>query len=249
MYEKPTYEDLEQKIKILEKAVMEAEQYRVALKQSEEKFRILADLSPAAIMLYQDGRWIYANQATETIFGYSAKELLRMNSWDIAHPDFKAFVQECGQKFERGEETTYRYEVKIIRRDGSEKWVDLTGASTMIGKRPVGIISVTDINDRKRAEEERYHYEKLHGVLEMAGAVCHELNQPMQIISGYSEMLLKDTAEDDPVHIKVDKINKQIRRMSTITKKLMRIKDSQTEDYAGFSRIININKSSDQESE
>ncbi|PKN08642.1 MAG: hypothetical protein CVU72_02845 [Deltaproteobacteria bacterium HGW-Deltaproteobacteria-7] len=119
----------------------------------------------------------------------------------------------------------------------------------MIGKRPVGIISVTDINDRKRAEEERYHYEKLHGVLEMAGAVCHELNQPMQIISGYSEMLLKDTAEDDPVHIKVDKINKQIRRMSTITKKLMRIKDSQTEDYAGFSRIININKSSDQESE
>jgi len=103
--------------------------------------------------------------------------------------------------------------------------------------------------ERQWAENERYHYEKLHGVLEMAGAICHELNQPMQIISGYSEMLLKDTAEDDPIHMKVDKINKQIRRMGAITKKLMRINDSQTEDYAGLGRIINIHKSSDQDTE
>jgi diguanylate cyclase (GGDEF)-like protein/PAS domain S-box-containing protein len=157
MYEKPTYEDLEQEIKVLEEVVIEAKRRQVALQQSEEKFRVLADLSPAAIMLYQDGHWLYANQATETIFGYTAKELLHMNYWDIAHPDFKVLVQEYGQKFQRGEETTYRYEVKIIKKDGSEMWVELMGASTMIGGRHVGIISAADITERKRAEEKIKH--------------------------------------------------------------------------------------------
>jgi signal transduction histidine kinase len=111
--------------------------------------------------------------------------------------------------------------------------------------KPFGLVFLCrEITDRKRANEERYRYEKLHGVLEMAGTVCHELNQPMQIISGYAEMILKSTLENDPIHMKINKIIKQIQRMGTITKKLLRIENYETQDYAGFSRIVNINKSS-----
>jgi len=124
-----------------------------ALRESEEKFRVLADSTPTAVMLYQDDRWIYANRASETICGYSEKELLAMNFWDIVHPDFKPLIQKRGRKRQRGEETTNRYELKIIMKAGTEKWVDLSGASTMLRGRPAGIISVLDINDRKRAEE------------------------------------------------------------------------------------------------
>ncbi len=98
--------------------------------------------------------------------------------------------------------------------------------------------------ERKWAEEERYHYERLHGVVEMAGTICHELNQPMQTISGYIELILKNTSENDPVHVKADKINKQLHRMITITEKLMRIDNCESEDYAGFSRIIKVNRNS-----
>ncbi len=98
--------------------------------------------------------------------------------------------------------------------------------------------------ERKWAEEERCHYERLHGVVEMAGTICHELNQPMQTISGYIELILKNTSENDPVHVKADKINKQLHRMITITEKLMRIDNCESEDYAGFSRIIRVNKRS-----
>lgn len=98
--------------------------------------------------------------------------------------------------------------------------------------------------ERQWAEEERYHYERLHGVVEMAGTICHELNQPMQTISGYIELILNNTSENDPIHVKADKINKQLHRMVTITEKLMRIDNCESEDYAGFSRIIKVNKSS-----
>jgi PAS domain S-box-containing protein len=125
-----------------------------ALRESEEKFRVLADSTPTAIMLYRDDRWIYANRATTTICGYSEEELLAMSFWDIVHPDHKQLVQERGRMRQRGEEPSSRYEFKIIAKDGTEKWVDLSGASTTVQGRPAGIISVMDITERKRAEEE-----------------------------------------------------------------------------------------------
>jgi two-component system, cell cycle sensor histidine kinase and response regulator CckA len=154
MSEKPTYEELERRIKVLEESAIESRRLQTALMESEEKFRVLTDSTPTAVMLYQDDRWIYANRATETITGYSAKELLIMNFWDIVHPDYKALIQERGRKRQQGEEAKNRYEFKIITKDGKEKWVDLSGASTMIGGRPAGVISVADITERKEVEKE-----------------------------------------------------------------------------------------------
>ncbi|HQI82747.1 MAG TPA: PAS domain S-box protein, partial [Deltaproteobacteria bacterium] len=96
-----------------------------ALRESEEKFRVLADSTPTAIMLYQNNKWTYANPAAERISGYSAQELREMNFWDIVHPDYKHLVQQRGQKRQQGEDTIRRYEFKIISKQGRELWVDL----------------------------------------------------------------------------------------------------------------------------
>jgi PAS domain S-box-containing protein len=138
-----------------DEAAIKARQIQDAVCEVEDKFRIIADSTPIAVMLYQDDHWIYANRAAETITGYSAKELCSMNFWDFVHPDHKALVRERGQKRQRGEETINRYEFKIITKNGTEKWVDLAGASMLIGIQPAGVVSVADITGHKRAEEER----------------------------------------------------------------------------------------------
>jgi len=56
-------------------------------------------------------------------------------------------------------------------------------------------------------------------------------------------------SENHKIHTKLNTINEQIQRMSDITKKLMKIKNFETQDYAGFSRIININKISGNDNE
>jgi len=61
--------------------------------------------------------------------------------------------------------------------------------------------------------------------------------------------LLTNIFENDPIRTKLDTINKQVHRMAAITRKLMNIKDYETQDYAGFSRIIDINKSSRKDTE
>lgn len=138
-----------------DEATIMAEQMKDTLYGIEEKFRIIADSAPIAVMLYQDDCWIYANKAAETITGYQVDELIGKVFWDIAHPDYRALVRERGRKRQRGETTTNRYEFKIITKHGAERWVDLTGASMLIGVQRAGVISVIDITDRKRAEEER----------------------------------------------------------------------------------------------
>jgi len=124
-----------------------------ALKESEEKFRVLAESSPTAIMLYQDNMWIYANPAAEKICGYSESELKKMHFWDIVHPDYRKLVQQRGESRQKGMDAEKRYEFKILSKEGKELWVDLSGSQTMYGGRPAGIITVIDINDRKLAEQ------------------------------------------------------------------------------------------------
>lgn len=85
--------------------------------------------------------------------------------------------------------------------------------------------------------------EKLNGVIEMAGAVCHEMNQPMQIVLGLSELLLMDIREDNPLYKNIQEIKDQIDRMGGITKKLMNITIYETKSYLK-GNIIDIDKAS-----
>lgn len=97
---------------------------------------------------------------------------------------------------------------------------------------------------RKQNQMERMHRERLQGVLEMAGAICHEINQPLMSISGYSELLMLDTKPGSPAYAKAEKIKGQADRMGTITKKLMRITKYETKGYLK-GNIVDIDKAAD----
>jgi len=75
----------------------------------------------------------------------------------------------------------------------------------------------------------------------MAGAVCHELNQPMQAVLGYSEIIMKDLEDDSPLYDKIKNIAQEIDRMGAMTNKIMRIAQYETKDYLK-SKIIDIDK-------
>jgi signal transduction histidine kinase len=105
-----------------------------------------------------------------------------------------------------------------------------------------------DITEQKQAENERMHREKLQGVIEMAGAACHELNQPMQVVSGYSELLLSQLASGkspDQIADRLQVIGQQIKRMADITGKLNNITRYETQEYIEGARIIDIDRASE----
>jgi len=84
--------------------------------------------------------------------------------------------------------------------------------------------------------------EKLRGVLEMAGATCHEFNQPMQVISGYCELILREVAPGSLIHKQVSRILDAVRSMIRVTRKLQSITKYETREYIQGSTIIDIDK-------
>ncbi len=96
--------------------------------------------------------------------------------------------------------------------------------------------------DQKELTRKLIEEEKLQGILEMAGAVCHELNQPMQSISGFSQLLMMEMKEDDPKYEYLSIIKSQADRMGGITRKLMRITKYETVDYIESTKIIDIDR-------
>ena len=105
---------------------------------------------------------------------------------------------------------------------------------------------LSDLTDKNRAARSSMQKEKLEGVLETAGAICHELNQPLQALSGYTE-LLAFQLHGHEAQPDVEKLTVQIERMRTISKKLHRITRYESMDYSGKTKIIDIHKASEKE--
>jgi signal transduction histidine kinase len=98
----------------------------------------------------------------------------------------------------------------------------------------------------KNSGKKQLRRRKLEGVLEMAGAVCHEMNQPMQIILGNSDLLLMHIPENNQLTDKIKKIRVGIDRMRIITGKIKNITKYETKDYIGGIKIIDIEKASNE---
>lgn len=89
-------------------------------------------------------------------------------------------------------------------------------------------------------QDEQMEREKLQGVLEMAGAVCHELNQPLQSVSGFSELLLMDAVASDPNYECLKSIKMGIERIGKLTRRIMEITRYRSKPYPGGISIIDI---------
>lgn len=76
-------------------------------------------------------------------------------------------------------------------------------------------------NDHHAGREKVPCKDELGEVLDEAGTLCHQLNQPIQCVSGYTELILMDLPEDDPIFDRLSTISVQVQRMTEITRQLM----------------------------
>jgi PAS domain S-box-containing protein len=123
-----------------------------ALKESEEKFRVLSELSPSAIFLYQGDKLIYANPAAMEFTGFSLGELLSKNFWDMVHPEYMELVRAYGLARQRNETVPARYEVRYLTKNGQERWAEFTAGMIEYKGKPAGIVTASDTTDRKQTE-------------------------------------------------------------------------------------------------
>jgi len=137
-----------------------------ALRETESRFRAVADTAASAILICQADLFVYVNAATERITGYSAQELAKMHFWEIVHPEFRDLIRIRGAARQAGNNITpNRYEFKILTKSGEDRWLDFTAGVIPYGGKSAVLGTGFDITERKRAEQElqvqKTHLEEL----------------------------------------------------------------------------------------
>jgi PAS domain S-box-containing protein len=211
--------------------ISERKKAEESLRESEKKFRVLSETSPTAVLLYQGEKIVYANQATERLFGYDADELLRMNFWDWVHEDFKVAVRERGLKRLNGEPVPTRYESKFVTKEGEERWLAVSAGLVEYRGRPAGIASLLDITESKRSEE------LLRGTLAektiLLKEVHHRVKNNLQIISALLD-LQSESIHDEQSRICFQYSQDRIRSMALVHEHLYRSRDFASIDFADY---------------
>ena len=132
--------------------ITERKKSEASLRESEERFRSLADASVEGILIHDGGVVIDANPAIARMFGYEVSELIGRNVLQlIAAPESLPTLLEQMRK-----RSTEAYEVVGIRRDGSRLDVEISAREIMYNGARARVAAVRDITERKRlADQER----------------------------------------------------------------------------------------------
>jgi PAS domain S-box-containing protein len=125
-----------------------------ALKESEEKFRNLAEKSPNMIFINKRGKIVYANEKCEEVMGYTRKEFYSpdFNFLSVIAPESRALVKSSFTDHMKGEEIS-PYEYSLITKDGKRIDSILTTKLIKYGGESAILGIVTDITERKQAED------------------------------------------------------------------------------------------------
>ena len=116
----------------------------------EANFRTLAEAIACAVFISHGERLHYVNHAAETITGYAREELLSMNFWDLVHPDCRELISNR-EGARQGD--TEQHEIKILTKNGGERWLDISTATIEFDGMLASLVSVFDVTERKHAEE------------------------------------------------------------------------------------------------
>ncbi len=134
--------------------ITERKKTEESLRESEEKFRNLAEQSPNMIFINQKGRVVYVNREAEDAMGYKKEEYYSpgFNFLNLIAPESRELVKSAFNKHTNGENIV-PYEYKLITKEGRE--IDAIISSRLIKYHgePAILGIVTDITDRKKVEK------------------------------------------------------------------------------------------------
>ena len=110
--------------------------------------------------------------------------------------------------------------------------------------RELVILAIEDIREQRLREQLRFENERYRAAMATAGAVCHEMNQPLMALTAMAGLLKLGVAGGKPTLELVQAIEDQAMQLGRITRKLMQLKSYETKEYAEGRLILDIEKAS-----
>ena len=164
-----------------------------ALRESEEKYRLLVENANDAIFVAQDDVVKYANPSTLRITGYSGEELTQIPFVNLIHPEDSDMVFGRHIRRLKGERVTSNYSFRSINKTGEEFWLQINSVLISWEGKPATLNFARDITAEKRLEAQLMDVRKMEALGTLAGGIAHDFNNLLMGIQGRTSLMLMDT--------------------------------------------------------
>jgi PAS domain S-box-containing protein len=221
MSTRPSYEDLERKVKELAEEGTKCQIAQEELRKSEQRYSLVVENSLTGIYIDQGGKIVFANQRFAEIYGYPLEELIGIASRKLVHPDDRELTDKRRGERLSGAEAPAEYDARGLTKKNEVIWVRRRNTHIQYKGKPAILGNIVDVTGQKRAEEElRKMNEDLKNFVRI---VSHDLKNPIIAIQGFVSRLTKkhqsQLAEEGRRYL--DQIQASARHMEALVSDLL----------------------------
>jgi len=192
-----------------------------ALRESEEKYRLLVENADEAIFIVQDGRVKFPNRKAREIASRLGVGLEKEDFTDHIHPQDVDMVIDKHTRRLSGENVNDPYVFRLISKDGKELWVELGAVLINWETKPATLNFLRDITRQREIEARLQRGRRMEGLGTLAGGVAHDFNNLLMGIQGRVSLMLMDMNSSHPHYDELRSIEEIVRSGAALTKQLL----------------------------
>ncbi|NVM22504.1 MAG: PAS domain S-box protein [Desulfobacterales bacterium] len=201
--------------------ITERKQAEEALRESEEKYRLLVDNADDAVLIDQDGMIKFANPKAEELFGYSEAELAKIPFTNLVYLDDRHFVLERLESGAKVRDLPGTYSFRIVNRAGEQIWGEMNTAPMSWEGRPATLMFIRDRTEQKKLEDQLRHSQRLEAIGTLAGGIAHDFNNILSAVIGNAEMALYDPQDAASVQYCLEQVHKAGHRAKDLVAQIL----------------------------
>ena len=161
-----------------------------ALRESEEKYRLLVENASDAIFIIQDQIIKFPNPKAIEMGQNLAVDLERVPFLNYVHPEDRQMVIERHSKRLKGEKVPNTYSFRLMNRDGEELWAELNAVLINWEGKPATLNFLRDITLQQQLEAQIQQIRRLEALGTLAGGIAHDFNNLLMGIQGRTSLMM-----------------------------------------------------------
>ncbi|MEW6245132.1 MAG: ATP-binding protein [Nitrospirota bacterium] len=207
---------------LLVEQISERKRAEKALRESEERYRRLVEVSPYAIFITRRHRIVFMNQACYRLLkATSPDQIIGRSPFDFFDPEDDPAVNDTFRRALGEGRHLPLIERRILCLDGTVITAELAVSPLTDHASAAMQVILHDITERKHLEEQVRQSKKMEAVGQLAGGVAHDFNNMLTIIAGHGDLLAEDSTLTDDQRRSIEQIRQACIRASSLTAQLL----------------------------